>query len=216
VDRDLSLPWLLIATPQLLDPSFRKSVVLVVEHNATGSMGFVLNRPLRTPIADIVTSSPLPIPATIPAWFGGPVESRTGIILHQRAAADAREDADEATQYRGGIAVSASATVLRAMIAAAQARVPETDPIDGGDVDPGARGKPAPGERLYPYRFLVGYTGWGAGQLQRELQAGAWIQLPASDTLVFDTSWKELWELCYGEVGFHPRMLAPTVQSYMN
>src|SRR5262245_2454317 len=113
----LPLPWLLVATPQLQDPNFKKAVVLVVEHGDGGALGFIINRPLTTPVADIVTDPPAPIPANVPTWLGGPVETSRGLILH-RDAVGASPDAARGAS----VSVSSSPATLSQLIAAAEQR----------------------------------------------------------------------------------------------
>jgi putative transcriptional regulator len=72
---------LLIAAPSLLDPNFRRSVVLIAQHTEEGAMGLVLNRPSETTVFDAVP--PLTSLAGNDAivWSGGPVEPGGVIVL---------------------------------------------------------------------------------------------------------------------------------------
>ena len=192
---DLALPWLLVATPQLVDPNFRQAVVLMVEHSRTGSMGFIVNRPLEGALADVVTLPDEEIPENLPAWFGGPVETRSGLVM--KPAEQNSFDAVARTPTPPAVTLSASEDLLKTLIKRAAA-------------------KPPPGAPLYPFRFILGYAGWGAGQLHNELLAGAWIQVPATDQLVFDTPWRDLWERAMRVVGATPRSLAPVEHNYLH
>jgi putative transcriptional regulator len=76
---------LLVATPELEDPNFFRTVVLVLEHNKEGALGVVLNRPSPSPLAE-----PLPRwtdlaadPAVV--FVGGPVQTEAAIGLARRA-----------------------------------------------------------------------------------------------------------------------------------
>src|SRR4051794_35720812 len=89
---DLTLPWLLVATPQLVDPNFKRTVVLVLEHGPEGSVGFVLNRPLEAPLAALVQRPDLETPPEIAAWYGGPVDTGTGLALRARPPVENRPD----------------------------------------------------------------------------------------------------------------------------
>jgi putative transcriptional regulator len=217
VTQELTLPWLLVATPQLQEPSFRRTVVLIVEHTRQGSMGFVINRPIQASLADLVSVPNVDIPANVPAWYGGPVERSTGIILHNQyqRLAGSRPTAGGGLFEMPfkGLALSSSEQTLidlvdysiqrTAELATAQAAHAEGQPLAG----PGG---------LYPYRFLVGYSGWGAGQLDEELKQGAWIQAPATQELLFHTSWKTLWDAALVAVGVNPKALVATAQAYLN
>lgn len=58
-----------------------------------------------------------------------------------------------------------------------------------------------------PYRFFVGYAGWGPGQLDGEIQQGAWILSDVDISLVFDTPFEEVWEASLKRMGIDPAML---------
>lgn len=63
----------LVATPDMPDPRFRHTVILLVEHGTHGSMGLVLNRPSNTLLSDIETNLSAPVDSTLRVFFGGPV-----------------------------------------------------------------------------------------------------------------------------------------------
>jgi len=75
-------PALLLSMPQLLDPNFAKTVVLLCEYNADGAFGLVLNRPTEMPATDMVQLEP-PVERGngLPLCMGGPVEPQRGWIL---------------------------------------------------------------------------------------------------------------------------------------
>ena len=58
-----------------------------------------------------------------------------------------------------------------------------------------------------PFRFFVGYAGWGPGQLDREIQQGAWILSDVDVSLVFETPFEEVWEASLKRMGIDPAML---------
>jgi len=79
---------LLIAAPQLLDPNFRRTVVLVADHGDEGAMGVILNRPSGMTVADAAPDlEPLIGPAA-PIFAGGPVQPTSGVVLAEVAEAD--------------------------------------------------------------------------------------------------------------------------------
>ncbi|MFN8244350.1 MAG: YqgE/AlgH family protein [Ferruginibacter sp.] len=71
---------LLIADPFLKDPNFGRTVVFLCEHQAQGSFGFVLSRPLRQTLDELVTDIP---GCKMPVYYGGPVQQDTLHFLHQ-------------------------------------------------------------------------------------------------------------------------------------
>ena len=87
----LSTPVLLLAMPQVLDPFFHKSVVLLIHHEEEGSFGFILNRPTGIKVGEILKGMEVTWegPDAAVAHFGGPVRPNTGTVLFApRSAAD--------------------------------------------------------------------------------------------------------------------------------
>jgi putative transcriptional regulator len=72
---------LLIATPVIIDPNFRRTVVLVAEHNEEGAMGLVLNRPSETLVSDAVPPLAGLVDDAEPVYVGGPVEPSAVVVL---------------------------------------------------------------------------------------------------------------------------------------
>lgn len=196
----LEPPFVLVALPQLQDPNFQKSVVLVVEHNEDGAMGFIVNRPSTMPVREIMVNQDIDIPSSVPAWIGGPVGADNGLVLHNQI-----ESAANAV-FSDQFTVSSSAEALRGLVTMA-------DDYESHQGDPARPPRPAV---LYPYRFLIGYSGWGASQLEDEIRLGTWIQLPFSNHLVFNTPWHEMWNSAMAMIGINPMELAPTMQPYLN
>jgi putative transcriptional regulator len=105
-------PALLLSMPQLDDPNFGRSVVLLCEYAPEGAFGLVLNRPTEFPAASVVQLVPPIVPANdLPLWIGGPVEPERGWIL----LGDARDD-DDARELAPGLYLSASPAVLRRVL----------------------------------------------------------------------------------------------------
>jgi putative transcriptional regulator len=73
---------LLIASPSLLDPNFKRTVVLITEHSEEGASGLVLNRPSPAAVAEVVPQlEPLVEDEEEPVWFGGPVQPNAVLVL---------------------------------------------------------------------------------------------------------------------------------------
>jgi putative transcriptional regulator len=134
---------LLVSSPSLVDPNFRRTVVLVAHHDADGAMGLVLSRPSDVLAVDAVESLRDLIPQTELVHVGGPVQPDAYMVL---AEFDDLEQAAAPIYGRVGFIPS------------------ELDP-----------------EHLSVGRLRVfaGYAGWGAGQLETELEEPAWIVVPA-------------------------------------
>jgi putative transcriptional regulator len=180
-EEDSIAPALLIAMPQLLDPNFHRTVVLLVEHHAAGTLGIVLNREAELTLPEICTSLGFAWEGDdeLPAGWGGPVQPTTGWMLFSSAPAC---DPDLIKQVSAGIYFGGTLAVLEEI----------------------ARHPP---ERV---RFFLGYAGWGAGQLERELAEGAWILAPVSSKAVFDVPCDMLWEHVLHSLGVDPSRLVST------
>lgn len=79
---------LLIAAGQLLDPNFRRTVVLIAEHEDHGALGLVLNRPAEIPVAEVAPPLGPLVADGAPIFFGGPVQKEAVLILADFADAE--------------------------------------------------------------------------------------------------------------------------------
>ena len=175
-------PSFLVAMPQLLDPNFRRAVVLLVHHDEEGTFGVVLNRP--TPILAPNLCATLEIewrgsPDDGISW-GGPVGPQTGWVIFDE---DSEVDTGEAvTRLDSGLRFAGSLDVLRQVA---------SDPPRN-------------------LRVLLGYAGWGPGQLESELTEGAWLVAPVSRDVVFEVDPSGMWEHVVRSLGIEPATLVPT------
>jgi putative transcriptional regulator len=105
-------PRLLLSMPQLCDPNFKQTVVLLCEHGAEGAFGLVLNRPTDTPVASVVRLTP-PVDENtgLQLWVGGPVEPERGWILMGYEPEEA-----ESVEVYGGLYLSTSPDLLRRLL----------------------------------------------------------------------------------------------------
>jgi putative transcriptional regulator len=72
---------LLIASPALLDPNFRRAVVLITEHTDDGAAGLVLNRPSPTSVSELVPELEPLVEDEEQVWLGGPVQPNAVLVL---------------------------------------------------------------------------------------------------------------------------------------
>ncbi len=105
VSMELCAPSLLIAVPQLGDPNFRRSVILLVEHDGNGTMGLVLNRAEELTMGALCGAQGLPFNGDIsqPVFQGGPVEQQRAFILH-----DGEQLGPETEEIIDGVSISYS------------------------------------------------------------------------------------------------------------
>jgi len=159
---------LLVATPVLGDPNFRRTVVLVVEHEPEqGTLGVVLNRPTKVPVGQVL--EPWTELATDPSvvFTGGPVSPNSALALAHVPGTD---------EPVGWHPLDAAAPAV--------ARVGLVDL----DAPPGLLAAAIVSLRVY-----AGYAGWGAGQLQAEIDEGAWYVVPAETSDPFSAEPGQLW-----------------------
>jgi len=107
---------LLLSMPQLQDPNFTRSVVLLCEYNPDGAFGLVLNRPTAVAASEMVRLEPPVIAGNdMPLWIGGPVEPQRGWILL------GDEPEAEFKCIREGLYLSTSQALLRSVLQASPA-----------------------------------------------------------------------------------------------
>jgi putative transcriptional regulator len=184
-------PCFLLSMPQLADPNFAKSVVLLCEHSEEGAFGLVVNRPSELTAAEAVQLSPaLEAPNDLPLLIGGPVEPQRGWILTTRAPEvpgveqEQRRDGVLSREIGAGLHLSASPLLLR--------RVLQAHPV--------------------PRRtaVLAGYAGWGPGQLDAELAESAWLIAPVELDLIFEIPSAVCWDMAMKRLGVDPSVLRPS------
>jgi putative transcriptional regulator len=182
----------LCAVPQLVDPNFVRSVVLIVDHSMEGAFGLVVNHRLTTAVADMAAAIGLRW-AGDPAQtvgLGGPVEPSRGFILHDQPAWDPLAEA-----ITPGVFLTTS---LDALLEDAEA-----PPRLGGA---GAR-----------VLVLLGYAGWGEGQLESEMASGSWLAVPVRpggvqgpgvpESWLWSASPEAMWSEALGSIGVDPGRL---------
>jgi putative transcriptional regulator len=157
---------LLVATSEMGDPRFFHSVIYMVQHDDSGAMGLVVNRPVATvPLARLLAEAGVDttgVTGTIRVHLGGPVDLTRGAVLHT-----AEYSAKETLHVTSTVSVTWEPEVLRAI---------------------------ASGTGPRRSLFAVGYAGWGPGQLEAEITAGAWVAVPADEELVFGDDDARKWE----------------------
>jgi putative transcriptional regulator len=112
-------PALLLSMPQLMDPNFHRTVVLLCEHTPDGAFGLVINRPTDTNASEAVQLTPPPDrDGGLSLWTGGPVEPQRGWILMGQE----QDDESDAILVSPGIYLSTSPLLLRRLIEIAPPR----------------------------------------------------------------------------------------------
>ena len=191
---DLTTPILLMAMPQVLDPFFHRSVVLLLHHESEGSFGFIVNRPTGIKVSEILKGMDVSWQGKDEevAFFGGPVQPQIGTVLfapllagngasagHGGTAGGTGEEEDSATEVIPGVALTQHIGDL--------SRLAEAPPED--------------------FRLILGYAGWGEGQLMEEILRNDWLTAPASSDLIFYPDPERIWDAALRSVGIDPANL---------
>jgi putative transcriptional regulator len=154
---------LLIASPKIVDPNFRRVVVYMAEHTDEGAMGLVINRPAETTVAEAVPDLEWLAgdgDADAGVWMGGPVSPSSVIVL--------AEFEDPAS----------AALIVEGDLGFVPAEIEDRETFAGG---------------VRRARIFAGHSGWGPGQLEAELEEDSWIVEPAQRTDVFTADPEALW-----------------------
>jgi putative transcriptional regulator len=177
---DLSTPVLLMAMPQVLDPFFHRSVVLLLHHEEEGSFGFILNRPTGIKVSEILKGMDVGWSGReeAVAYFGGPVQPNLGTVLFAPLLAEGGPE-DTATEVLPGVALTQHVGDL--------SRLAEAPPDQ--------------------FRLILGYAGWGEGQLMEEILRNDWLTAPASSELIFAPDPEQVWGAALRSVGIDPTVL---------
>jgi putative transcriptional regulator len=179
---DLETPVLLVAMPQVLDPYFHRSVILLIHHDSEGSFGFIANRPTGIRVAEILKGMDIPWEgaADAMAYFGGPVQPQLGSVLCSLGDGDALKlEEFQGTALAPGLTVTQHIGDLQRL----SALVPD------------------------PFRLFLGYAGWGEGQLLEEILRNDWLTVPVSPELVFARDPDAVWGDALRSVGVDPASL---------
>jgi putative transcriptional regulator len=177
----------LIAMPGMGDGTFAGSVVYLCEHTEKGALGLVINKPIDIKLKNLFEKVELTLDredlADEPVYFGGPVQTERGFVLHERLGGEAGEGGhySSSLQIAGGLEMTTSKDVLEALSHGAG-----------------------------PKKVLVtlGYSGWGAGQLEDEMSRNGWINVGAERGIIFDTPVEQRYEKALSLLGIDARMLS--------
>ncbi len=177
MSRSTLAPAFLLSMPQMADPNFARSVVLLCKHNDEGAFGLVVNRPLVTTGRVIVNlDPPVETDRELEIWIGGPVEPQSSWML----VGDRDDDIADGMHICDDLHLSTSPERLARLL------------------------EPNPPART---RLVVGYSGWGPGQLEAELAASAWLLSDVSADLIFSTPPEQMWEAAIRRLGADPAAL---------
>ncbi len=141
-------------------------MVYLCEHTEKGALGLVINKPIDITLKNLFEKVELSLDrddlAEVPVYFGGPVQTERGFVLHEPLGGDGGEGGpyNSSLKIEGGLEMTTSKDVLEAISSGAG-----------------------------PKKVLVtlGYSGWAAGQLEDEMSRNGWINVDAEPGIIFDT-----------------------------
>jgi putative transcriptional regulator len=176
----------LIAMPGLGDGPFAGTVIYLCEHTEKGALGLVINKPIDITLKSLFEKVELSLDrddlAEVPVYFGGPVQTERGFVLHEPLA-DGGEGGpyNSSLKVEGGLEMTTSKDVLEAISSGAG-----------------------------PKKVLVtlGYSGWGAGQLEEEMSRNGWINVDAEPGIIFDTPVSQRYGKALSLLGIDAGMLS--------
>jgi len=164
---------LLVATPDLIDPNFSKSVVLMIEHGSSGAFGLIVNRLYGTgPLKDLIIGLGFEAKTAegdVSVRFGGPVERGQVFIVH-----GSDYEIADTIKISPGVSVTNHSQIIKDMAT--------------GD---------GPQDRM----VVLGYAGWGAGQLDSEFSRGDWVSMSVDKDVVFLRDIDAIWERARARAG---------------
>lgn len=163
----------LVAMPQLDGSEFNRSLIYLINHNAEGAMGLIVNQPKNLHLSDVLEQlKPDDLFPTehlmMPIYHGGPVEQERGFVLHPKGSQF------EGTVELAEINITSSQDILFSIA-----------------------------DNTGPHKSLIalGYAGWGAGQLEQEILDNAWLSCPFRADILFEMPVEQRLEAALGQLG---------------
>lgn len=174
-------PGLLVASPQMADPFFAGTVVLLCRHEEGGAMGIVINRSADLTLSSVLEDLDVELDGDRErtVLWGGPVEPARGTLVLRTALAT---EAEETVEITDDIHISGSLEVLTHLA----------------------------GLQADDWFLTLGYAGWGPGQLDREIEEGSWIVLPMDPAAIFELPLEDRYDQCIASLGVDAAMIFMT------
>ena len=176
----------LIAMPGMADANFARTVVYICAHSDDGAMGFVINRPQQLSFSDVLLHLDLVEEDEVIRLPGStldfPIRSG-GPVESGRGFVLHSDDylSESSIPVSDDICLTATLDIVRAI---SRGRGPQK------------------------WLMMLGYAGWGAGQIENEIGANGWLSCPAQEDLIFDTNLDSKYERALGLMGISPAMLS--------
>lgn len=172
---DAITPSFLIAPPNLPDQDFKNAVVVMTAHESEGSMGFIISQPTHLTIHQMLED--LAIKSQIDdrtVLLGGPAGRNQGFVMYEH---------EKDSPIAPGMSLCPKISISPSLQILQQA---------------------AKGEMPGRFELILGYAGWGPGQLQCELDEGEWLHTSFFEEMMFDVPFFERWRHAYEHIGISP------------
>ena len=158
----------------------------VCDHTQNGAMGLVINRPTDVDLATLFDKIDLQLEiqpiAGEPVYFGGPVQTDRGFVLHEQGSLP---HYSSSLRVPDGLAMTTSKDILEAVVA---------------------------GDGPERFLMTLGYAGWSAGQLEDEIARNGWLNVPAPKNqmvdIIFDTPDEYKYDKVLALLGIDPGFLS--------
>lgn len=164
---------LLVAMPSLNDPTFKRTVIYLCDHQEQGSVGLIINRPMPVPLALVFEQLHIePIhheQNNRPLLFGGPVQPERGFVIHKQIGG-----------WRSSLLLQDEVTVTTS-----------NDIIHAIAQDVGPK----------DVLVTLGYSCWMGNQLEQEVMNNAWLVCPYRVEIVYDVPFDQRWEYAGLSIG---------------
>jgi putative transcriptional regulator len=180
---DQLAPGFLVAMPQLQDPNFMRTVVLLLKSTEAGAFGLVINRETDLGVGELCEQQDISYAgaAAQRVMVGGPVEQERHLLVLHGEEALYPPGAEQEMVITPEIRLVTALEGLRLLAGQTRAR----------------------------FRCYLGYAGWGPEQLQGELSQGAWVPLACDAQYLFDVPPERVWGKALRRAGIDPISLVP-------
>ncbi len=170
---------ILVALPLLNDGDFKRTVILLAEHNKLGSLGFVMNKPMHIALKDVV---PNVYNLNLPVYYGGPVAQNQLFYVHTVGKQITESVHIQQNYYWSG---------------------------NFNQIVDGLKKKTILPEQI---RFFIGYSGWGTGQLQKEMKEKHWGLLNSTTIELINKHPDDIWPEQVSRLGSNYKVFANIAQ----
>jgi putative transcriptional regulator len=171
---------LLIAMPWMQDTLFAKTVIYLCEHGNEGSVGLIINQPMRYPLQWFFEQLRIPTQSSshqeTPLLFGGPVKPERGFVIHQQGV------------WKSSLILSPNEVTI----------------TTSNDIIYAIAGNQGPKKAL----VTLGYTAWSTQQLEQEIIKNIWLVCPYHSEVLYEVPYQNRWEYATSLLGIQPDQIS--------